>query len=48
MNIKKILGIDLLIKEQKETNELLKEVILLQKHNINNDCVPYSNKNKVR
>jgi phosphoserine aminotransferase len=42
--IKKTLGVSELIKEQKQTNELLKEVIHWQKHNINNDCEPHSRK----
>ncbi len=46
--IKKILGIQELIELQKQTNVLLKEVIKLQKHNINNDCVVYSDKQKAR
>jgi|TARA_R110000782_G_scaffold175543_1_gene266677 hypothetical protein len=44
--IKKAFGILELIQEQKETNQLLKEVIHWQKHNIDNDCEPHSRKIK--
>ena len=44
--IKKAFGVTELIEKQKETNELLKEVIHWQKHNIDNDCEPHSRKIK--
>jgi len=45
--IKRKLGINELINEQKQTNKLLEKVIKLQKHDINNDCEVHSKKRHV-
>lgn len=45
--IRKLLGISDMIEQQKRTNELLKAVIHLQKHQIQNDCVSHSEKQKL-
>lgn len=36
-----------LIEERRLTNELLSEIIRLQKHGINNDCLVHSSKKTV-
>ena len=41
------LGITELINQQKKTNNLLELVILLQKHQIMNDCKSFSHKTTV-
>ena len=44
--IRKMLGIDELIKEQKETNKLLYDVIRILKWQIDNDCSTHEHKRR--
>ena len=45
--IKRKLGITEIIDLKKENNRLLKELIKLQKHHINNSCETFARKRKV-
>jgi hypothetical protein len=45
--ISKKLGFSRLIDLQEKNNELLKEVIRIQKHGINNDCQVHSRKRSI-
>ena len=45
--ISKKIGLSKLIDLQEKNNELLKEVIRIQKHGINNDCEVHSRKRTV-
>jgi len=46
--IQKILGLDIIQEQNRIKIGLLKDIIELQKHGINNDCLVHSDKTEVR